>query len=130
MDVTRFIGLDYASKGRGPDAYDCWGFARHVGKEVFKLDLPDNAHFYDDADEPADAGLAVWQGTRDPRWRMVEAGQPGDFVLLRIGRFSCHIGILVSDDEFLHCLKGRGSTLESIRSLDWADRVMGVWRYA
>lgn len=128
MDLTRFIGMPYESQGRGP-AYDCWGFVMLVSGDLFKRPLPDYRAAYRDADDMSDAALAMWSQTRADRWVEKQAPDLGDIVQFRIGRFACHVGIFVGDDEFLHCLRGRGSTMESLRSIDWTQRLVKVWRY-
>lgn len=126
--VANLIGLPYASLGRGP-GYDCWGYAMLVNRTLFSIELPDYQS-YSDADDRPDAALSVWEHTQDPRWVEVPTAFPGDLMTFRIGRFTCHIGVYIGEDEFLHCLRGRGSTLESIRSMDWRDRLTGQWRWS
>lgn len=129
MDFARFIGMDYEPKGRGPLAFDCWGFVMLVSREIYRHPLPDYGTTYQDSDNLSDAAFAMWGAVRNNFWQRVDP-EPGDIVQFRIGRFICHVGILVGPDLFLHCLRGRGSAMENLSAVDWRDRFIGGWRYA
>jgi cell wall-associated NlpC family hydrolase len=44
--VSGWIGLPWADRGRGPQAYDCWGLVRAVLAEQFALEVPDFSQKY------------------------------------------------------------------------------------
>lgn len=124
--LAPFIGFAYADLGRGPDAFDCWGFAMHVARGRFGVDLPDYRYA-----SSADTALAAWAlfgAAGEDRWPEVEDPEPGDIHLFRIGRFVCHTGVCVGGGGFLHCLKGRGSALERLD--DWRAQLVSTRRFA
>lgn len=122
-DLTRFIGLPYADCGRGP-AFDCWGFVMHVSLAAFGRALPD--YRYLSSSDTVEAAWTIFDALSEDRWRLVHDRQPGDVLIFRVGRFSCHCGIVASPEDFLHCLAGRASTME--RQEDWARQIISTRR--
>lgn len=131
--AARFVGLPYADKGRGPDAWDCWGGARMVLHDVFGLALPDYTDAYTNADDSRSVAAAVAAGL-ESGWERVQAPRAGDLLILRIGGRPWHCAVLVTPERFLHWLPPAPSGVQSfscIERLDsprWAKRIDGFWR--
>lgn len=113
--AERYIGLPWANHAQGPDAFDCWGFVRHVYAVERGIDLP----LLDiDADQP----LAVRHAIRDEkaasRWIPTHRDNLVDFdvVLLSQARHPDHIGVSV-EGAVLHCVRGAGVVFQSFPSL-------------
>ncbi len=100
-------GKPYKNAARGPDAFDCSGFVYYVFKQ-HQVSLP----------PPAEA-----QGRSG--YEISQNGvQPGDLVIFRIdGDF--HIGIVISEDEFVHASKSRGVAIDSVGTSYWHKRLIG-----
>ncbi|OYU91873.1 MAG: phage tail protein [Bradyrhizobiaceae bacterium PARB1] len=127
-DFERFVGVPYADKGRGP-AYDCWGLAVAVMRELRGVDLPSYSDRYvSSGDRKALAALIG--GELDP-WDEITAGQERAFdaVLMREGRFPRHIGIVTEPGRLLHVLEGQTSVIERYRDGALKHRVIGFYRY-
>jgi cell wall-associated NlpC family hydrolase len=58
----------------------------------------------------------------------VDNPERGDVVLLRISGQPGHIGIMISPDEMLHCMRGVNAVIERVNSARWRGRVIGYWR--
>lgn len=133
--AARFVGLPYRDKGRGPDAWDCWGGVRMVLAEVFHAELPDYADAYSGAADHASVAAAVSAGLRDG-WQRAEAPSEGDLLILRIAGRPWHCGLMVNARMFLHWpppdAHGRQllSCIERIDSPQWARRIEGFYRHA
>lgn len=86
--VHELIGRPYELGAEGPDAYDCYGLARHVQRVVMGHTMP-----------PAERGDIIQQLRETQelrRWRRVPAPQPWDMVLMgNTGDRSHHIGIWI-----------------------------------
>jgi len=100
-------GKPYKNAARGPDAFDCSGFVYYVFKQ-HQISLP----------PPAEA-------QRRSGYEIGQNGvQPGDLVVFRIeGDF--HIGIVISEDEFVHASKSRGVAIDSVGTSYWHKRLIG-----
>lgn len=133
MSLAHWIGKPYADKGRGPDAFDCWGLARAVLQER-GLVLPDYADAYATADDPDEAAAAVRAGLADG-WRAVSRPQPFDLIVLNVAKRPWHCGVMVAADRFLHVMPpaptGRQafSCIERIDSPRWVGRIEGWYRH-
>lgn len=123
--TERFLGIGYARGGDGPQAYDCWNFARWVQREHFGRDVP----FM-----PTPASHGSIAKVMDPwavefGWRRVETPADGDAVFLACLREPTHVGIWVGDlKAVLHCSLG-GAALHTpfhLSAFGW--RVCGYFR--
>lgn len=131
---AKWIGLPYRDKGRGPDAYDCWGGARAVLQSEFGLVLPDYLDAYTSSNDGDSVASAVASGLRDG-WTAVQIPREGDLLILRIAARPWHCGVMVNERMFLHwppvSTKGvqQLSCVERLDSFQWARRIDGVYRY-
>ena len=128
-----YVGLPYRDKGRGPDAWDCWGGIRMVFAEVFGLELPDYADAYSTANDLCSVSEAITRGLADG-WVKCERAQEGDLLSLKIAGRPWHCGIMVNSGQFLHWpppgRDGREklSCVERIDTLEWNRRILGFYR--
>lgn len=133
-DLARWIGLPYADKGRGPDAYDCWGLVRVVFLEERRLALPDYRDAYEAAKDHDSVAAAVRGGLADG-WRAVDRPRAFDLVILNIAARPWHCGVMVAADRFLHVMPPAPggaqafSCIERIDSPRWQRRVEGFYRH-
>jgi len=131
--VGAWVGLPYADKGRGPNAFDCWGLARAVLQAERGIRLPDYAEAYESASDPESASRAVMAGLAEG-WQKVTVPVVFDLVILAIARRPWHCGIVVAPGWFLHCPpphRGNTQTLSCVERLDsiaWRNRVDGFYR--
>ena len=128
-DWGAYIGLPYGNKGRGPDCFDCWGLVRWIAMQELGEEWPLYLDGYENAADRKE--VAALAGEAAASWKAIgEAGaQPFDVLLIRFGRFACHCGIVASDGEMLHILRGINSTLERYKSPRWARRIEGAYRW-
>lgn len=130
----RFVGLAYRDKGRGPDAWDCWGGVRMVLADVFHVDLPDYRDAYTHANDRRSVAGAVSAGLAHG-WRRVEAPRAGDLLVLSILGRPWHCGLMVNASQFLHWpppdKRGRQllSCIERLDSPVWSNRIEGFYRH-
>lgn len=129
---SKWIGLSYADKGRGP-SYDCWGFSRAVLQSEAGLVLPDYRNAYTTCDDRLSVADAVEAGLAEG-WERVDQPRMLDLLILRIGGRPWHCGLIVAPGLFIHCpppdAKGRQilSCIERLDSPHWAKRIDGFYR--
>lgn len=127
---------DYIGEPYEANTHDCWALCRRVSSEVYGRELPPFAGLCADSDDTEAAHLAIWKGLNErPQargaWLRVTTGPvPSDLLLFRIGRWACHIGLFVGDNQFIHCLRGRETTIEPLRGTGWDERLQGVFRWS
>ncbi len=114
MDVTPYLGLEWAPMGRGP-AYDCWGLVRLVLAREFGRDVP-SYQYGDDHTDAVAAGIDLFYQVDDPR--------PGDVVLFTR---PLHVGLLVQPSQMLHITHDKDSRVERIGAIR-TRRATGYYR--
>jgi len=132
--AASYVGLPYRDKGRGPDAFDCWGLVRAVLADVFHAELPDYADAYTDAADRDSVAAAVQAGLREG-WQRVASPREGDLLILRVAGRPWHCAVMVAPRMFLHCpppdARGRQllSCIERVDAPMWARRIEGYYRH-
>jgi len=127
--LNRYIGIKYVSKGTDFNGVDCYGLCKLFYKNEFQKDLPDYSEHYQDAENSNEATATVNYGIKE--WKEVDKDEPelGDIIVFKILGLPTHVGIYLTDNEFLHCLPGRNSVIETLKSVTWNKRVQGIYRY-
>ena len=102
-EYTRWQGTRHRLGGTGNRGIDCSGFVRAVYKDVFNIDLPRTTQ------------AQVRQGRPIP-FRQLQAG---DLVFFKPPTYPRHVGIFLSESEFVHASKNKGVTLSKIDRYYW-----------
>ncbi|MDR4485299.1 MAG: NlpC/P60 family protein [Nitrospirales bacterium] len=121
FDWNRWVGLPFVTRGRGPNAYDCWGLVRSVLLEVgHELPL-----FLEDGVATPEQKASLDQ------WAFVHAGTPQSFdvIIFDLGHQSLHLGLVCGPQMFLHITYGKTSVVERFINLRWRSRLKGFYRY-
>lgn len=129
MDLSEFVGLPWADKGRGPQGYDCWGLLQLVYRRRLAIELPDFSEFYVTATD-RNAVAAVIAGHRSP-WREIapDAVCPLDGVIMLEGGAACHVGIVASPGFVLHMVPEGDSVIEPYTTGKLRRRIDGFFRH-
>lgn len=115
------IGKPFAWKGRGPDAYDCYGLveemARRCGMKVPDYHSP-----------TVTAKIAELIAHSMPFWTRCMPG-PGAIVTLRVtGGLTSHVGFVLPFGRMLHAWEPAGGVcVESLQH--WHSRVTGFFSF-
>ena len=115
-EYKRWQGTRHRLGGTGSRGIDCSGFVKAVFKDVFNVDLPRTTK------------AQVKQG-RSIAFRELRAG---DLVFFQPPTYPRHVGIFLSDSEFVHASKNKGVTLSKIDKYYWgkyywtARRILSV----
>lgn len=123
MTLAQYIGQPYSKQ------FDCWALCRAVLATEFRKVVPDYSFMYDNPEDGADAAFTIWKCQRSGAWEVVKDKKPGDVLIFRIGGYDCHAGVHIGGNDFIHCLRGRQTTIESLKNGGWGQRLTGVWRW-
>lgn len=88
------IGKPWRHRGRGPDAYDCYGLLREIYRRQ-GIELPDAGY---EADNASCSAALI---SNLPQWQRCEI-IPGAGLLFRRGAAPQHVGVALDDDRFIH----------------------------
>jgi cell wall-associated NlpC family hydrolase len=119
-EYADLIGIPFAWKARGPDAYDCYGLVeeleRRNGRTVPNYESPvvmDAVH------------LCI--ATNAPLWQPCEVG-PGAVVVLRCAMHHSHVGLVLPFGKLIHSWERSGGVCTE--PLDnWRRRIVGAYTY-
>src|SRR5262245_1982154 len=130
--LTRFapyIGVPYKSGGRDPHGWEWWGVVFYLSRAYFGRQVPDYQG-YEDAERREEATPIV-QRESLLDWLQISTGyeDAGDVVVFHMLGTPLHCGIVLETPLMLHCLAGRGTTLESYDAPGWRKRIEGFYRW-
>lgn len=131
----------YKLGGRGPDFYDCYGLVKEMFSRCGK-ELPNYIETVQDFDkiskriitekEKPNSGwikITKKEATRTIQNCFGEIYiRPNSLILMRIGRFGCHIGFILDNLHFIHCWDRADSVI--IERIDyWKNNILGAYDY-
>lgn len=127
--VSDYIGLPFEDKGRTPEeGFDCWGLCRWVWDKHYGISVPSYKNTYESIQDRDTVSDSIMNGIED-EWVGVNLPRSGDGVVIRLQDIPIHIGIMVSPDRFLHVFKEIRTTLDSVKSPRWNQRIEGYYRH-
>jgi cell wall-associated NlpC family hydrolase len=116
--LAALIGRPYAVGADGPDAFDCYGLARHVLREAYGEDLPEIAR---QTAEPRSVARALLSHPDRARWEKVDKPFDGALVLMgNVDGRDFHLGVAVADGRqmlVLHTDEGPGVMADDLLTL-------------
>lgn len=128
MNVPKYLMLTYANKGRDIAGVDCWGLIRLIFKEERNITLARCDGYLDSEDKEQTEKVILSESLA--HWEQVNKPAKYDAVVFDLAGKPSHIGMMISDSEFIHALKGRGVTIERISNVLWRRRVQAYYRYS
>lgn len=118
-----WIGLAYATRGRGPDTYDCLGLYLALNAVRLNRHLPDPG---------CDERVALRESAVDCQralYARVDRAEEGDALLFRASGRLLHVAYALDDRDMLHIGRNTGvSLIERWRSTRWLGRLEGIYR--
>ena len=127
MWSNKYIGIPYKANGRDTTGLDCWGLARLVYSEEYNINLPSFSSDYDISD---DARITELIAQYREGWKELGAPEEGSLVLFKVLGAETHIGIAISESQFVHVREGSDVALERFDSVKWAKRISGHFKYS
>lgn len=120
------LDKQFVAGGRGPRDYDCWGICCEVYRRLDK-ELPDNYPLPVGTDR---IDKAVRGEMDNPHFVRLDRPEPPCLVALMVRPpYVSHIGVMISDHEFVHILAKQGVTVAKTTDTFWKKRIYGFYRY-
>jgi cell wall-associated NlpC family hydrolase len=126
--VKNYIGIPFVSGGRTLSGCDCYGLARLVLKEEYRVILPALSDDYENALNLRET-VSLFREKR-PVLLAEPLAEPEEACLAIITErgYPCHLGIYAGSGYLLHTTKGTGSVAQRITHPGLAGRVEGYYR--
>jgi murein DD-endopeptidase / murein LD-carboxypeptidase len=115
-EVTACLGVPYRRGGETTAGMDCSGFSKYMYSKLFGVQLPHKAS------QQYRMGLL--------RDISEEPLQMGDLVFFKEKNSISHVGIYLSDGNFVHSVSGKGVLISNLQSPYWKSVFAGSRRLA
>jgi cell wall-associated NlpC family hydrolase len=102
-EYRKWRGTRHKMGGTGSEGIDCSGFVKAIYRDAFGIELPRTTR------EQAKLGKSM----------ALEDLQPGDLVFFKPPTYPRHVGIFLSQSEFVHASKNKGVTISKIDTHYW-----------
>ena len=103
VEYQRWQGTRHRMGGSSPSGVDCSGFVKAVYKNIFKMDLP----------RTTKAQVTLGRSVKKTDL------QAGDLVFFKPPSYPRHVGIYLSNSEFVHASKTKGVTISRMDPYYW-----------
>lgn len=112
----------YEAGGRGPN-YDCFGLFRELCRRRGQ-NIPDHPSPVATSERET-----IINRIAAAEWIKLDKPEPGCAVLLRIGPWVSHIGMVMENGLFVHSNSKTGITVAHLDDVRWRSRLAGFYRY-
>jgi cell wall-associated NlpC family hydrolase len=123
METARtYLGVPFKHQGRTRSGVDCVGLIVCVAHDLglSKADFTAYPRVPDGRTFQAELRKHLDQKFGDP--------EPGDIVVLALGPYPCHVGI-ITDHGIIHALERCNRVAEHRLSSDWRAKIRGVYAW-
>jgi cell wall-associated NlpC family hydrolase len=69
-----------------------------------------------------------WMDSNRSHFEKVYFYEPGDIVGFKLGSCIHHLGIILQNGRFFHCIKSTGASIQSTRERDFVKHAARFWR--
>ena len=126
MNLSKYIGIPHKIRGREWDGLDCWGLVHMFYKTELGIELPNYSDLYDEPRDEKQVSSLVDVEKRT--FECISKPEPFAIMLMSFRQLTCHIGIVIDENHFLHSLDGHESAIERLDSPTWKHRIRGFYR--
>ena len=116
-EMMKHLGVQYRRGGSSPGGVDCSGFVGLVYRNAYGMDLPHQS-----------GSLYVSSSLQKIQMDDLQTGDLLFFTSSRKGKKINHVGIYLSDREFVHAASGKGVGVSSLDERYWNERIAGARR--
>lgn len=107
VEYLDLLGSPFERGARGPEKFDCYGLVKEMfarcGKELPDFESPGTLEEIESLID-----------SESKRWVKVAPGTPGSLVTLRTDTYGAHVGFVMGDGLFIHCVDGIGVIIERL----------------
>ena len=122
MEYKDLVGKAYRNGGRGNDAYDSWGLVIEIYRRQ-GITLNDYPISFDNSTEENISGIV---NTEKKEWKEIKEPIAGCVIVISsFDGWSSHVGVCISEYEFIHSAVNKGVTIERIKR--WDPFIVGFY---
>lgn len=128
--VRDYVGIPFVFGGSDHDGCDCWGLVRLIYREQLGVTL-DRYSDINPRDMRRVARAVTEQASSNVIWSEIDTPAEFDVVAMRIGAGSllAHVGIAVSERQFLHVENAAAASIVSFRDPMYRCRIVKTVRH-
>ena len=125
-----FIDIPFLPNGRDRNGLDCWGLIYLVYKERLNIELPQYKDIFIDQSIASLKKVAHVMRRERGKWQKVDIPKENDMIMLRTGKYTWHVGIVIDRRNMLHIMSGIDSVVEEFTGIQWKNRIEEYRHYA
>ena len=132
MNVIKYIGMPWRTGGRDINrdgGLDCWGLVVKFYKEHYHLTLPEFTEITTKSSYKECSEKFEVEKGNDTDFVEVEIPQEGDIALFLLAGHPIHVGIVLTDNQFMHMDDRAGCSIENYKGMKWKSRLQGFYRH-
>lgn len=127
MKFSDYIGKAYASGGRGPDSFDCWGLVMSVFAVRYEILLDSQPTLPEDM---SGVVKAFTTGKESDTWRSVTVLEEGVVAACGRNRYITHAGICIGEGLIMHTTKEAGQVvIQSMQQIKRAYPLIEFYKH-
>lgn len=118
-EMLRHLGVNYRAGGKSPRGVDCSGYVGLVYRNAYGVELPHQSR-------------ALFASSNFNKISLDDL-RTGDLLFFTPSKRSeriNHVGIYLSQGDFVHAASGKGVTISNLEDRHWSERVAGARRIA
>ncbi|SNS00456.1 NlpC/P60 family protein [Humidesulfovibrio mexicanus] len=135
--VNGYVGVPYLEEGRTASGCDCYGLVRLVQWQERGIAMPELSHLAYRKRATPEERIALGESIKAydaaaVGWTLLQPGEPMrefDVIWLRHGG-PIHFGVAIDRRTMLHVEEGADAVLERLDTVQWKNRILGVYRHA
>jgi cell wall-associated NlpC family hydrolase len=116
-EMLKHLGVQYRPGGSSPNGVDCSGYVGMVYRNAYGMELPHQS-----------GSLYASSDLEKIQMDELKTGDLLFFTSSKKGKKINHVGIYLSEREFVHAATGKGVVVSSLDQRYWSERIAGARR--
>ena len=129
MDIIKYLSIPFKDRGRDENGVDCFGLVQMIYRDEFEIQLPSYIEMNENEKDKkaichainSEKKLSGWLETTNPKF--------GNLIILNLLGRPLHLGVMLDNSSFIHCMKGKGTIIENTTDISWRNRINGYLKW-
>ena len=136
IEYYKYMTLPWKPRGRDLEkdgGVDCWGLVLLIYKDFYDLSLDDfesisPSNGYTATSEQISSAICGYKDFKEITDAPKQA-VANDIVIFNAAGQPLHAGVCLDNKRFMHMDRNSGVTVGKFNSMEWKNRIQGIYRY-